>query len=364
MRDSAPGTVLAGSVGWSPTLSSWSSSGDLLAEDIPVLNGRLYVDAALQVPERLTFTVPEFAAARSWVPDAIDHPLAHYGQIVDLDINVTSSVTREQWQTRIGRYQIQDWVHDDANGLVRIEALSLLQIALDDGFPQAPVPRVAGTLTSELRRLLPDGLGLTVSPSLANRPVPQTFQWSKNRLQCLYDIAAAWPARLRVDQYGTLQALPPLPAVASSPVITFTDGRRGTLVSAPQEGSRDNVYNAVYGTATATDDPARAPIVAVAQRTYGPTAVGTYRRVSTEYSTALATTQAQLQAATEARLNTLLRPAVVQRVVCAPDPRVEVDDVLQIVRDGVPRVGYVVGYDLPLTVEDGAMTVMVGVNSA
>jgi len=44
-----------------------------------------------------------------------------------------------------------------------------------------------------------------------------------------------------------------------------------------------------------------------------------------------------------------------------PDPRIDLDDPVELWRDGARDWGYVVGYDLPLTVADGEMRLDVGV---
>jgi hypothetical protein len=44
-----------------------------------------------------------------------------------------------------------------------------------------------------------------------------------------------------------------------------------------------------------------------------------------------------------------------------PDPRIDLDDPVELWRDGMRDWGYVVAYDLPLTVSDGAMRLDIGV---
>ena len=48
-------------------------------------------------------------------------------------------------------------------------------------------------------------------------------------------------------------------------------------------------------------------------------------------------------------------------VEMAPDPRIELDDLVEVIRDGQRDWGLVVGMEIPLTVRDGAMRVDVGV---
>lgn len=414
MRDGPDGEVLAGAYRWTPQVSSWLG-GDLLADEVPVVSGRLSVDVAQQIPERLTFTVPEWAGGVSWVPDSPRHPLAKFGQFVDVSVTVTSSVTGEEWQTRLGRFQVQAWTHDDVAGSVDVECVGLLQRPGDARFTTPQVPRAGGTLGSEFVRLMVDGIPVLIDERLADRAVPTSFQWDEDRLGALYDLADAWPARIRMDEFGQCRVLPPL-GDTPVPVLTFTDGIGGTLVSAPTEDTRDGVYNVVVARSSATDDPSRPPVQGQARVTAGPfSADGPYGAVVRFWSSPLATTKAQLDASAASLLADAIRPASQRVVTCPPDPRVDVDDAVQ-VRTGArvaststpesvdggsaftssavaidggaagdpggyllggaadtsfgestvtlydsSEPGWVVGYDLPLTASDGPMTVRVGV---
>lgn len=367
MRAGPVDSTLAGAVSWSPLASS--SLGDaILADSIPILGGKLVVDTTLQVPERLTFTVPEWADDFSWVPDSSAHPLAKYGQVIDLQLNVGEPATQVDWQIRIGRYQIQNWQHDDDAGTVEVECLGLLQVCLDDSFTTPPSPRTADTFVSAFTRLVSDGIGVNFDAALTDRALPQSFQWDQDRLGALYDIADAWPARIRVDQFGVIQVLAPLPAVAVA-VLTLTDGHGGTVIGAPRGDSRDGVSNTIVARSSATDDPARAPVQGIATVSSGPLDPDTYGSVVEFYSSPLITTKAQCVAAAASLLATRIRPAVARVVSLAPDPRIEQDDAVALVQgrrgflDGFTDYGWVTGYTLPLTVADGAMQLTVGVSA-
>lgn len=358
MRDGADSQILAGATRRNPRLSSWKSS-TLLHGDVPITSGTITADAGQQVPERLTFTVPAYADRRSWVPDGPDHPLASCGQIIDVDITVTSSLTQTDSTTRMGRYRIQSWDHDDTAGAVRVDAVGLLQVVAGDRFLTPQAPRPGGTFVSEATRLLSEGLGIVVDDALVNRGVPQSFQWDEDRLQALYDIADAWPARLRVDQYGTVRFLAPLPEIPV-PVLRFSDGRRGTLVSAPREGTRDGIHNIVVVRSSDTDSPASAPVQATAQVSAGPLRPDLYGPEVKFFSSPLLTTKVQLAKAAATILADATRQAVVQQIRAVPDPRVDLDDAVEVVRNGQSCTGWVVAYSMPLTIEGGPMSVDVG----
>jgi hypothetical protein len=336
-----PEGVLAGVFSWSCQVSSWRA-GVLLAAEVPIVGGSLSGDASAKVPERVDIVVPEKGwdgtRTRSWVPGAdAYHPLAKYGQQLDVVITVTSSVTGASGSVSLGRFQVQSWDHDDVARQVRVEAVGVLQRAADARFLAPEAPRPGGTFASELARLAPAGVPVEFDGALVDRPVPQSFAWDEDRLGALYDLADAWPARLRVDSAGTLRVLPPLPDLAD-PVLTVADGVRGTLVSAPTSDARDSIPNIVVFRGSDTDDPARAPLTGVVARVPGgPMSPEEYGEVVEFFSSPLVRTVAQAQAAVNTRLANAQRPARQRVVSCVPDPRVELDDAMEVLT-GVTHV--------------------------
>lgn len=365
MREGPSSEVLAGAPGWGTTGGVWRD-GTLLAESVPIVSGRLTAARSLRVPEWVEFTVPDLVDGVSWVPDSPDHPLARYGQTVSLVTTVRSAVSAQSWQTRLGRFKIHSHEHDDVAGLVTVTAFGMLTVPDEDAFTAPETPRAGGTFASEFRRLMSPGLPVSIDPGLVDRAVPLSMMYPDDRLGALYELAKAWPARVLVDQWGQVEVLPPLPDVPS-PVLVFRDGEGGTVVSAPSSDTRAGQVNVLVATSSATDSAASEPIRAVESITAGPLAAtddGTgYGRVVAKWSSPLATTAAQLSAAARTILADRARGSVVRTVTCGPDPRVELDDPVAVTRDGVTSWGWVVAYELPLTVADGPMRVDVGVSS-
>lgn len=360
MRPGAPADLINGAAIWGVRASAWRG-GQLLAESIPLTSGRLTADVSLAVPERVSFTVPRWDG-RDWAPgEDVDHPLARYGQYVQLAIVMTSTLTGFEYETQLGRFYIQDWQYDSARGLVNVEALGVLQRAAEDRLPSPLAPRSGGTLVSEFRRLLPSGLAVAIDPSLTNRGCPRSMEWSEDRLAALYEIADAWPARLRTDQWGQVALLPTLPEVPT-PVVTLKDGKGGTVVGTARTDSRDQAYNRVVVRASNTDAPNKAPIQAVVDQATGPMRVGgPYGVVTKFWSSPLITTAVQARLSGTTMLANSLRPSRTIPVTLAPDPRLDLDDPVEVISEGSRDWGYITGYDLPLTVSDGAMRVDVGV---
>lgn len=377
MRTGAPSHVLAGSAGYWPEISAWRG-GTLLAGQIPAVRGRYVSRLAGDLPQHtLTITVPRFVDGVDWLPraDSVDHPLAPEGQDLVVKVCVQSDVSRQIYETRIGRFQIQS-TEPNSRGEVIVTAAGVLQGIDDDRFAAPVAPKSSSTLISEFRRLMSSGVGVAVDPAINDRPCPESMEWSESRLEALAAIAAALPARLRVDANGQVQLLPPMSGNAPS-VLTISEGERSPLndypvvVEAMRKLTRDGIFNAVTVRGAVTDDPSIPPVQATVEQTTGRYAVSTYRRKQAFYSSPLLTSEAQCLAAAQTRLESFLRPARVMPVELAPDPRLDIDDVVTVRADLnaageylTEVIGPITGVDLPLTVADGPMRIDVAVRDA
>ena len=358
MRPGATDEVMAGVVGYDCIVSSWLG-GSLLAASVPVASGRLVCSATQDAPESLTMRVPRFVADATlgrtfdWLPGDGDasHPLARYGQELDVSVVVRSSVTKGDTVTRLARILIQSTRESD-NGTVEVSGVGVLRHALTDLLTSPIQP--TGTLASEARRLVPAGMGVSVDPALTDRACPQSMVWSSNRLDALQEIADAWPALLRCDEWGQVRFRAPLDA-APDPIVTLHDGEGGTVAGAPRSDSRDAAFNRVIARSSASGVEG---VYAVAEVTSGPmAAAGPYRPVTREWASPLIATTDQAAASARTMLGNSPRPAKVLPVTCAADPRYELDDPVAVVVDGVTTWGWIVGIDLPLKATDGDMRV-------
>ena len=364
MRSGAPDEVLSGSCSWSPVVASWLG-GTLLSSAIPVLGGRVTAQVSQEVPERLRLTVPAETTVDgrrfSWRPDSdATHPLARYGQELQVSIVVSSAAAPEstyQWETRIGRFLITDW-DDGDDGTIEVTAEGRLRRVKDALLTSPMQPLPSGTLVSEARRLLPPGVSAAFDPALVNRGCPAGMAWSDSRLEALQEIADAWPALLRTDEWGQVVFRAPLPAVPA-PVLTLRDGERGTVEMVARSDTREGAFNQVVAESSASGVE---DVQAVASQSSGPMAVsGQYGPVTKRWSSPLIATASQAKRSAETMLANSLLPATSVPVTCAPDPRIDLDDAVEVVRGDDRLWGWVTGYDLPLTVDDGAMRVDVGV---
>ena len=345
-------------------MQSWYG-GALLHADVPVMRGRVTASTTLDVQQRLTMTVPRWDG-RDWLPTATDHPLARYGQELQVSIAVWSAVTGSTWLTRVGRFLITDTELDDSGSTITVhgEAVGLRRVK-EQKLVTGTVPADGGTLMSEARRLLPAGVSASFDPALVDRPVPQ-MEWTSDRLAALQEVADAWPALLRVDEWGQVAFRAPLPAVPA-PVVSLVDGmpyaglpgdQRGTVVGVDRSDTREGVYNEVIARSSATG----VEVFGVAQQATGPMAAALpYGVVTREWASPLIETEEQAVASAQTMLRNSVVPSRVLPVMHAPDARIDLDDPVQVRRDGMRDWGFTVGYDLPLTVRDGAQRTDVGV---
>lgn len=361
MREGAPDALYEGVLQWTTKVSAWRGS-ELLADDIPLIAGVFTEDESREVPDRVEVTVPRWDKGFDFKPGTDPaHPLAAHGQELVVSVVVTSVVTGEEYLSLMGRFQIQEW-SEDTPGQVRVSALGLFCVLAADQIPSPLAPRPSGTFISEIRRLLPTGMGVDVADGVDDRAVPQTLEITDGRLKSVRDLAASIPARIFVDGRGQLRLEPSLPPIPV-PVLTYRDGHRGTVITVPSRGSRDGIFNRVIVRATDTDGLGQNPVLAIVDKTTGPFAVDPdgYRVKSRIWSSPFVVTVDQATSAGREILEQSLRPGRVVRVEIAPDPRAQLGDAVEVFFDGKREVGYVIATQHPLTTGDGSTFLDVGI---
>lgn len=350
MRTGVREGALQTAASWGVMVSSWLG-GVVLANSVPVASGRVSWSVSNRVTSALRMTVPrtsvEGGRTVDWRPSDPRAPLARYGQTLDVSLLVDGVLLR------LGRFLITDWSDNDDDS-ISVTGAGQLRFVADDRLTAATAPRDDGTLRSEFARLTPGYMSAQFHASLVDRAVPKTMEWKEDRLAALYEIADTWPARLREDSWGGITVLPPLPEVPV-PVVSLTDGEGGTVVSATTTDTRDGAYNVFVVRSSKDGVDAQAE----AQVSDGPmNASGAYRPVPKFYSSPLLDNEEQCLATAQNMRAESVRQSRVRKVTMAPDPRLELDDAVELVIEkGTPTQarewGYVVGLELPLTVGDG-----------
>ncbi|WP_062077668.1 hypothetical protein [Demequina globuliformis] len=354
MRAGAPTVIQAAAVGYRVRVDSYLGASTL-AEDVRPSGGSYTFDTTREDIESATLAFPAVAAGRNWTPGSnTQAALANYGQ--ELTLNAIMHLGDERWVTELARVVNAEWT--DGGGDIEVQAHGVLGRVAEDRFSTPQVPRRGGTLASEFRRIMPAGIPVDIDPALVDRACPSSFEWPEDRLAALYDIADTWPALIVPDGFGGVRLIPDLPDTVT-PTMTFTDGEGGTVVSAPRSDTRSGRYNHVIARAQSTESDA--PLIqGEAFVTSGPFAVdGPYGRVTRFYTSPTLTSKSQCESAAASILKTSMRPARTVEATAAVDPRVEPYEPVEVIREGVRYLGYVIAGTFPTGPGDMRLTVSV-----
>lgn len=335
-------------------VSSWLGD-ELLAEDVPVAAASEDSDRSINVPERVTLTVPRVDQGYDWTPTTDEHPLAAAGQTLKVSLGVGQGADGIEWFQR-GEFLIQDTQEDTDS--VQVTAVGLLALIEEARFVAPFQP--TGTIASTLRELIEPALTANLENAPADRAVPTSaVNWDTDRLGALYELMDAWPADLRVNEQGYLEIVTDTdPTVA---VRSFTNGVGGTLVTASGSSSRDGGFNVVVATGQASDGN---EVRGTAYVSSGPWSYGAGPAnplpVPFGYASPLLTNNGQCAAAALTVLRRKMRLAVLRRytVTAVVDPTIQLGDPVAVTTDHVTDLLCTVeALQLPYT--PGAMTLTV-----
>jgi hypothetical protein len=350
-------------------IESWLGE-TLLASEIPIIDASEEQDAGLRVPERLTFQVPAEDAGVVWVPSSYTDPLGAYGQQVRVSLGVESTNGVIEWLNR-GWFLINTTEMD--GDVLTVEALGLLSLIDEAVLPNEYQPRAASTFVSVCRALIEPGLTIDADEAPADRSVPTTVTYSDNRLDALLAVLDAWPANIQANANGQLEILPisETDPIAADAVLTLTDGHGGTVISAAGSTSREGAFNGVVAKGQYPDsDPTKAG-QEITQVAYDTDPTSPYRQggpfspylVPYAYASPLMSTPAQVLKSANTVLKRLRRKAArTVQVVCVPDPRIELGDVVLLTNERLNltnAVGVIDAFYLPYLAQGGAMTLTV-----
>lgn len=355
-RPKIPSDALSSAFSWEARVDSWL--GQTWLGRVPVKAGSVTWTTSQQVQGTLSLTVPRIGAvsqdegARDWTPLAPDSPLAAMGQVLHVQVTVASLVSTDRWDIPLGRFLITQWEVGATD--IRITGKSLFQRLEDDRLTSPTVPYSGGTLASELRRLVGGHMGVIVSDALTNRPCP-SMSWGESRIDAIYEIADAWPARLREGPDGVLYVLPPVPALTERPETTLTDGEAGTVIGVTRQGSRAGIFNRIVARGQEQDDAGQPRFQAIIDQTTGPLRTsGPYGIVTKFFSSPLITSkQAALNSATT-MLATSVRQKTTVPVTHTPNPTLTLDTPVELITaniDGAATItqwGIVTSTEIPL----------------
>lgn len=335
---------------------SWRD-GELLADNIPVADGSEERDRSLNVPERVSLTVPRRDRGTDWDPGSDpDHPLASYGQQLRISYGVDLGHGQYEWIDR-GWFLITE---SRAEGdTVSVTAQGLLTLIEEARFVAPYQPVTGDTLATTVRGLIEPALTVVIDPALADRGVPLAMQWDEDRLGALTEVLNAWPADARVHEDGYLLIEPVTDLGA--PVLALTDRKGGTVMRWQGGSSRDGAFNVVVAQG---EDEEGNQLRGVAYDQTSPYRIGgsfSPLPVPYFYASPLLKTVNQCRKAAQTTLTRLRRTADRRlEVTMLPHPGLQLGDTVTVTNDDLHGVlGTLERITLPYTPGEMSATVRV-----
>lgn len=236
---------------------------------------------------------------------------------------------------------------------VSLKLADMFYVTDGERFIAPSAPSDLSSVWAEIGRLTGFGMKRTVADGSITRSV--TYQ--ENRLDAVFDLAKIIGGMPYMTPDGSLSMAS---SVWGEPVLDLRMGAGGTIVRAdPDDLSDADVYNQVV---VRSWDDQQATVLATAEITSGPLRYGgPMGRKPFFVSSQYVTTNEQAQAFADAQLPIVSRmPAVTYTIQCAPDPRLEVWDVITFqTAEGAVLPGRIQKITLPGT---GTMTLVVEVD--
>lgn len=342
-------------------------AGVLTASNIPVQAGSVTVDRGSKTRRALSLTVAD-PAYLPW--DATDK-LAAYGQQLVVQRGIRFSDGSEEW-VPLGTFRINEPSGDVLYGPVTVTGASLECVVIDDKFQAPATTRGQSTcvdaITTLIRQTLPDAVIVNLT-SGARNPTVAIADWDAgaDRWDAVVQIATAMQAEIYVDAQNRF-VITDLPNLTTGTVAwDIAEGEGGTLISSARSMPRTAVYNAVVATGENTAS-AIAPVSATAKDTdpSSPTRWGgPFGKVTKFISSALWTTVGACQAAAEYALFDAIAPSVQESIDSLPNPALEGNDIVRLVRAGRKERALVQSLTVPLTAtEDFSITLRGGKEEA
>jgi len=356
-------------VTYSCRAESWYS-GELLAEALPVESGTLTSTADVIDTHEVAASVPykgEFDLS-----DPLN-PLGAYGQRVRLFIDLTSA-SGEVESVALGWSRITP--SNASNGVMELRARDLT-LELERARLVTPVQLTAPVSANPATELFNPATALEylvtgILPVAVLDTLPDlagALYVLRDRRQGVVDILQAVSATASVDVSGALVITSVPDLTDPDPVLRFTDGYgadptsgdRGTIVDLRPEVNDSRGFNAcivqgvtaegapVYGGAYVTEGPMAWPVQPDVVSAYG-------ANPGYFFSPLLRTVAGCIAAAKSILAGWMLGANGTFTVEAAPDPRLEVNDVVELSKDRQTYLGLVQQVALPLTATSGPMT--------
>lgn len=309
--------------------------GQVVAPDIDVSDWSITSDGARQVRTQVSLTVTD--PDGTLAPWGVDDPLGVGGarlqliyaltetETVDLGyFRITTSDPAENWTLHAAGSRTV-WVSGGAQ--IPVGADDLTVIAVADRLLAPESPKTGSTVLSEVRRLLLGIMPVTVAAGVADRSVPTTTVFERERMDAVEDLLAMISCTHRMTGDGQLEVVSNVPG---PPVWEIAGGDDGVMVSLRRSQSADGLYN---GAVSEGATPDGRQLIGRAFETTGPLRWnGPHgRRPVFHAATGILTTQAAVDADAVSVLAGRLRGRTVDlAVTCLPHPGLQCGDVVTV----------------------------------
>ncbi|MGW1268198.1 DUF5047 domain-containing protein [Streptomyces sp. NPDC002491] len=333
--------------------------GLLTASAIPFTSGSVTVDRGSKTRRSLSLTVAD-PAYLPW--DATDK-LAAYGQQLVVSRGIRYSDGSEEW-VPLGTFRINSPAGDVHFGPVSVTGASLECAISDDKFAVPATNRGMGGCADVIAAFIHETIPTATVVNLtagARNPTIAVANWDvgTDRWDVVSQLATAMQAEVYVDAQNRF-VIADIPDLETGTVAwDIAEGEGGTLISSARAMSRTAVFNAVLASGENTA-AGSAPVSAIAKDT-DPTSPtlwgGPFGKVTKTISSALWTTVGACQAAAEYALFDAIAPSIQESIDALPNPALEGNDIIRIIRAGRKERALVQSVVVPLTpAEDFSLT--------
>lgn len=362
VSDVARSLIDSGRFVYHVSASSWLGD-QLLAESVPIVAGSEEGDRSLNVPDRITLTVPRRASGVDWTPTSDDSPLAAKDQTLKINLGIGQGVDGVEWFQR-GEFLITETRLTSQQEL-SVTCAGLLTLVAEAKFPTPYQP--TGTLGGTLRKLCEPAVLIDLTDAPSDRSIALTsIAWDTDRLSAVGMVLDAWPAEAMMTEQGVMRVYSATPPTVA--LKTYSDEQGGTVVSAAAGSVRGDPVDTLIVTGYT---PAAEELRAISYdydfrfRSRPATGIDLPRltreaakiRRARQVRTGLAATVAQASEMSKFMLSREMRRYAWKRltVQTTPDPTVQLGDCVAVWAEGVYMLGTVETIQLPY--RPGPMTI-------
>lgn len=321
---------------------------NVLESGLTYLSGRVDASLTSRVARTCTITFDE-----SFYPYEATDLLAPYGNMLRATRGIEyADGTRDAWVVFVGRIQETTL---NTNGTCTTYAADFAADVVENKFLVPQNSQTGGLVSQEVVRLITDGFPQAQFAGFSITDIPvQPLTWQLERGQALDELAVSVGAFWYplADGTFTLRTYPW--TVPASPVVTYSDGAGGSVITSSSTRSREGVYNTL--TVTGERLNGDEPVFASASDT-NPASItftgGPFGSRSQLLRLQTPGSQGSAQGAASDNLKRLVALLDTWNWEMTPDAALELGDTVSLnVREKSDIIQVVAGYSIPLALSE------------